>query len=82
MKRPNEARPPGRPGRRQEGGGVVSNIKRFTRQGEDARESGQALVEYTLILMLIAFVAFGTLEVLGTSVTGALGDAAAGFGGA
>lgn len=61
---------------------MISNIKRFTREGEDTRESGQALVEYTLILMLIAFVAFATLEVLGTSVVGALGDAAAGFGGA
>jgi Flp pilus assembly pilin Flp len=61
---------------------VISNISRFTRQGEEARESGQALVEYTLLLMLICFVCFVALEALGTSVVGALGDAAAGFGGA
>ena len=61
---------------------MISNISRLTRQGEDTRESGQALVEYTLILLLICFVAFATLEVLGTSVLGALGDAASGFGGA
>jgi Flp pilus assembly pilin Flp len=60
---------------------VVSNIPRLPRQGEDAHESGQALVEYALILMLIAFVAFGVLEVIGTSVVGALSDAAAGFDG-
>ena len=61
---------------------MISNISRFTPQGEEARESGQALVEYTLLLMLICFVCFFALEALGTSVVGALGDAAAGFGGA
>lgn len=61
---------------------MISNIRRFGRQGRLACESGQALVEYCLILMLIAFVAFGALQVLGTSVIQALGDAAAGFGGA
>jgi Flp pilus assembly pilin Flp len=61
---------------------VISSISRFTRRGEKASESGQALVEYALILMLICFIAFTALEVIGTSVVGALGDAASGFGGA
>jgi Flp pilus assembly pilin Flp len=61
---------------------VVSNIRRFIQQGEDRHESGQALVEYALILMLIAFVAFAALQLIGTSVVSALSDAAAGFGGA
>jgi Flp pilus assembly pilin Flp len=60
---------------------VISNIRRVVRRSEE-RESGQALVEYALILMLIAFIAFGALEAIGTSVAGALSDAAAGFGGA
>ena len=56
-------------------------IQRITRKGEDDRESGQALVEYALILMLIALVAVGALEVLGEGVAAALDDAASGFGG-
>jgi Flp pilus assembly pilin Flp len=60
---------------------VSSNIQSFARRGEDGRESGQALVEYALILMLVAFVAFGVLEVLGESVAGAISDATAGFDG-
>jgi Flp pilus assembly pilin Flp len=61
---------------------VNSIVRRFTREGEDKRESGQALVEYTLILMLVALITFAALETIGTSVVSALGDAAAGFGGA
>jgi pilus assembly protein Flp/PilA len=33
------------------------------------REEGQALVEYALILALVAVVAMGTLQVLGTDVS-------------
>ena len=58
-----------------------SNIQSFARHGEDGRESGQALIEYALVLMLVAFVAFGVLEVLGESVAGAISDVTAGFGG-
>jgi Flp pilus assembly pilin Flp len=58
---------------------VVSNIRPLTRSEQDARESGQALVEYALILLLLALVAFGALEAIGTSVSGALFDVAAGF---
>ena len=61
---------------------MISNIRRFVGRSAEERDSGQALVEYALILMLIAFIAFGSLEAIGTSVTGALSDAAAGFGGA
>jgi Flp pilus assembly pilin Flp len=34
--------------------------------------TGQALVEYALILLLIAVVAVGALQLIGTNVTGAL----------
>jgi Flp pilus assembly pilin Flp len=38
-------------------------------RGQDA---GQALVEYALILLLIAVVAVGALQLIGTNVTAAL----------
>ena len=40
------------------------------------REDGQALVEYALILALIAVVAFGALELLGQNVTSRLSSIA------
>jgi Flp pilus assembly pilin Flp len=58
---------------------VISTIVHSARPGEDTRDGGQALVEYALILMLVAIVAFAALEAIGTSVAGALSDAAAGF---
>jgi Flp pilus assembly pilin Flp len=61
---------------------VFSISQRFTRQRDDARESGQALVEYALILMLIALVAVTALESIGVGVAGPLMDAADGLGGA
>ena len=61
---------------------MISNIRRFTREGEDSRESGQVLVEYALILMLVTILAVTALELIGTSVQEALSEAAAGFGGA
>jgi Flp pilus assembly pilin Flp len=44
-------------------------------------ESGQTLVEYTLILMFVALVTIGAVETLGTTIVGFLSDAAAGLGG-
>jgi len=37
-------------------------------------EEGQALVEYALILALVSVVAIVTLQLIGTNVTGILGD--------
>lgn len=82
MERPYETPARNEKGGRQKGGGVNSNFSRFVRRSQEDRESGQALVEYALILMLIAFIAFGALEAIGTSVADVLSDAAAGFGGA
>ncbi len=42
-----------------------------------AREEGQALVEYSLILALISVVAIVVLTAIGTGVTGILGEVAA-----
>jgi pilus assembly protein Flp/PilA len=39
-----------------------------------AREEGQALVEYTLILALVSVVAIGTLTLIGTNVVAKLGE--------
>jgi pilus assembly protein Flp/PilA len=36
------------------------------------RDEGQALVEYALILMLVALVAIGALQLIGTNVNNAL----------
>jgi Flp pilus assembly pilin Flp len=44
-------------------------------------ESGQTLVEYTLILMFVALVTIGAVETIGTTVADFLSDAAAGVGG-
>ena len=49
---------------------------------EDAHESGQALVEYALILMFIALVAVTALESIGVGVAAPLMDVADGLGGA
>jgi Flp pilus assembly pilin Flp len=57
-------------------------IRRLTRQRYDARESGQALVEYALILMFIALVCVTALEAIGVGVSQPLMDAADGLGGA
>jgi Flp pilus assembly pilin Flp len=61
---------------------VFSNISRLIRKGEEARESGQALVEYTLLLMFIVLVAVTALESIGQSVVEPLSDVATGIGGA
>lgn len=61
---------------------MISNISRLIRQDDEARESGQALVEYTLLLMFIALVAVTALESIGLSVVEPISDVATGIGGA
>jgi Flp pilus assembly pilin Flp len=39
-----------------------------------AAEEGQALIEYALILALVALATIGVLQVLGTNVAGILGQ--------
>jgi Flp pilus assembly pilin Flp len=53
----------------------------LTRRGDAACESGQALVEYALILMLVVLVTLAALETIGGTVSEFLADAAEGFGG-
>jgi Flp pilus assembly pilin Flp len=60
---------------------VFSIIRRFRRRNGDISESGQTLVEYTLILMLVALLTVAALQAIGLSVLGFLNDAAAGIGG-
>jgi Flp pilus assembly pilin Flp len=43
------------------------------------RDDGQALVEYALILSLVALVAVGALTAVGASVSNVLSQVAAGF---
>jgi len=61
---------------------VFSIIRHLTRQGGDRCESGQALVEYTLILTFIALVAFATLETIGPGIKEPLKIISDGLGGA
>jgi Flp pilus assembly pilin Flp len=63
------------------GGGVYSIIRRLARQRDDAGDSGQALVEYALILMFVVLLAVTALESIGIGVAGHLSDAADGLGG-
>jgi Flp pilus assembly pilin Flp len=44
-----------------------------------AGEEGQALVEYALILFLVALVTVGSLSAIGVSVSGAINAMAAGL---
>ena len=44
-------------------------------------EEGQALAEYGLILGLVAVVAIAALTLLGTAISGKLGDITGAFGG-
>jgi Flp pilus assembly pilin Flp len=61
---------------------VFSNIRRSARLVNETDESGQTLVEYTLILMFVALVTVTALEAIGLTVIGFIEDATAGFGGA
>jgi len=53
------------------GNGMLDSIR--TRLG---REEGQALVEYALILSLVAIVTFGALSLIGTNVIDIISGAA------
>jgi Flp pilus assembly pilin Flp len=46
-----------------------------------SEDSGQTLVEYALILMLVAFLTVSALTTIGTTVATFLGDAATALGG-
>jgi Flp pilus assembly pilin Flp len=59
---------------------VFSSISSLARWGGDACESGQALVEYALILMLVALLTLAALETIGGTVSQFISDAAEGFG--
>jgi Flp pilus assembly pilin Flp len=61
---------------------VFSSIGRLIRRRGVACESGQALVEYALILMLIALLTVAALQTIGGTISAFLSDAAAGLGGA
>jgi Flp pilus assembly pilin Flp len=61
---------------------VFSVIRRFARRVEASDDGGQTLVEYTVILVLVAVLAVTALEAIGLAVTDLINDAAAGFGGA
>jgi pilus assembly protein Flp/PilA len=50
----------------------VKVLAMVARLRQPEREEGQALVEYALIISLIAIVAIGALELTGTRVTGIL----------
>jgi Flp pilus assembly pilin Flp len=49
------------------------------RNGHRSREEGQALVEYALILLLVALVTVGALSAIGVSVSAAINAMAAGL---
>jgi Flp pilus assembly pilin Flp len=61
---------------------VFSNITRLIQDDSDAGESGQTLVEYAFILMLVALLTVTALQTIGGSVQVFISDAAAGVGGA
>lgn len=60
---------------------MFSNGRCFFEGSSDSGEDGQALVEYALLLMLIAMVAVTTLEQIGLSVIGPLTEVLVGLGG-
>ncbi len=60
---------------------MFSKISRLRGPGQDASETGQALVEYALILMLVALLTLAALETIGGAVSEFLSDAAEGFDG-
>jgi Flp pilus assembly pilin Flp len=61
---------------------VIPNTNRLFQASEDDRESGQALVEYTLLLMCVALVTVTALTTIGVNILEPLSDVATGIGGA
>ena len=61
---------------------MISRIWNLRPERDDQGESGQALVEYTLVLMLVALLTIGALTTIGTTVSSFLTSIANGFGGA
>ena len=64
-----------------EGGGVILGTWNLRSKRDDQDESGQALVEYTLILMLVALLTVAALTTIGTTVSSFLTSIANGIGG-
>lgn len=64
------------------GKNMVSNFSGWPQASRDAREGGQALVEYTLLLMFVALVAVTALQTIGVNILGPLTEVATGVGGA
>ena len=56
-------------------------VSRFTGNNVGGDEAGQSLVEYTLILLLVVLVTVTALQLIGTTVSSLIQQAAAGFGG-
>jgi Flp pilus assembly pilin Flp len=61
---------------------VIPNTNRLFQASEDDRDSGQALVEYTLLLMCVALVTVTALTTIGVNILEPLSDVATGIGGA
>jgi pilus assembly protein Flp/PilA len=59
--------------------GVLSMFVRL--RGHFAREDGQGLVEYALILVLVAIVVVGVLTAMGTGIQTSFNDIVAKLGG-
>ena len=57
------------------------SVSRFAGNRVAGDETGQSLVEYTLILLLVVLVTITALQLIGTTVSGLISQAAAGFGG-
>jgi Flp pilus assembly pilin Flp len=60
---------------------VFSNIWCLIRPDEEARERGQTLVEYALILMLVVLLTVTALQTIGDTLLQFISDAAEGVGG-
>ena len=56
-------------------------LSRYVRLRELLREDGQGLVEYALILVLVAIVVIGVLTTMGSKIQGAFQDIVGSLGG-